>query len=85
VCCRHQRLVREPSGSAPEVAYGDQVALADCPNVKVVQGDQRLRPARRQDELDLETVRWMEFDDRAKIATAQTMFGEVPIQDDGVE
>jgi hypothetical protein len=73
------------SGSTLQLANGDQVAVSDCPNVCVAQANEGLGLAARENELDFKTIRRMQVDDGAEITATQTMLGQVPIQDDGVE
>jgi hypothetical protein len=73
------------SGSSLQVANSDQVAVSDRAYVGVVQADERLSLSGREDKLDFKTVGFVKVDDSAKIAAAQAMLGQVPIQDDGVE
>ena len=73
------------SGSALEVAYRNQIRVANGAFVGGEKTDQGLRLTRRQHELDLKTVGCMKVDNRAEIATAQAVLGKVPIQDDCVE
>jgi hypothetical protein len=73
------------SGSALQVANGNQVAVSDRAHIGVVQANERLSLTGRENKLDFKTIRFVNVDDGAKIAAAQAMLGQVPIQDDGVE
>jgi hypothetical protein len=73
------------SGSALQLANGDQIAVSDRAHIGVMQANECLRLAGRQNELDLKTIRRVQVDDGSEITATQTMLGQVPIQDDSVK
>ena len=73
------------SGSSLQVANSNQVTVSDRAHVGVMQANERLRLTRGEDKLDFKTIGRVKVDDRPEIATAQTMLGQVPIQNDCVE
>ena len=73
------------SGSAFQIAYGDQIPVADCAHIGVAQANERLRFAGRQNKLDFKTIEGVQVDDSPEVTATQAMLGQVPIQDDSVK
>ncbi len=73
------------SGSALQIANGDQVAVSNRSNIRDADTDERLGLTRRQDKLDFKTIGSVKIYDGAEVTTTQAMLRKVPIQDDSVE
>jgi hypothetical protein len=68
-----------------QIANSNQVTISDRAHVSVPQGNKRLSLARRENKLDIKTLRSVNVDNCPQIAAAPAMLGQVPIQDDCVE
>jgi hypothetical protein len=75
-----RQVQRCTTASGFHVANRQHIIVADGPNVVGLQRDQGLCPTR-----NLEPVRLIHVDDRAKVSAAQAVFRQVVIQNDGLE
>ncbi len=81
----HSLLGSLSSGSALQIANGDQVAVSNRSDVGVAQAHESLRLSGGEDKLHFESIGTMNIDYRTEIAATKTMLGKVSIQDDSVE
>ncbi len=73
------------SGSALQIANGDQVPVPDSADVGDAQAHEGLRLTGSEDKLDFKSIGRMNIDNRAEIAATKTVLGKISIQDDSVE
>jgi hypothetical protein len=67
------------------LSNSDEVAILDRADIARSQSHESLRATRRSHELDFKPVGRVDLDNSAQITTAQTMFGQVVHEDNGVE
>ena len=65
--------------------HGDQVVVADFPDVARAQGDQRLGATRCGHEFHLHGIGRVDINDSAHIATLQRLSGKVRVQDNDIK
>jgi hypothetical protein len=73
------------NGPAPVCAPAKLFAISDCAHIGVMQANECLRLAGRQNKLDLKTIGRVQVNDGPEITATQALLGQVPIQDDSVK
>jgi hypothetical protein len=63
---------------------GYKICIANLTHISCAQRKQSASPAGSRDEFDLERIRLVDFDDRAKVAALESMLRQVAVENDGV-
>jgi hypothetical protein len=79
------QVIPERSRCATQVTNGNNIRLSDLTHVGCSQGDDRFGATRGGHELDLEAVGWIHVNDRAEIASHESVRGKIPVQYHSVE